>query len=70
MVRGDVQQAVDDQMARQRCRLCGREVPVARLLAHSKVCKISSRYEKVISRCDGELKELERKLQEGDAGCH
>ena len=44
----------------------GREVPVSRLVAHTKVCKISGRYQKVIANCDGELKELERSLANGE----
>lgn len=37
-----------------------------RLIAHTKVCKISGRYQQVIENCDGDLKELELSLAKGE----
>eukprot|EP00658_Telonema_sp_P-2_P026180 TRINITY_DN20566_c0_g1_i6.p1 TRINITY_DN20566_c0_g1~~TRINITY_DN20566_c0_g1_i6.p1 ORF type:complete len:361 (+),score=56.50 TRINITY_DN20566_c0_g1_i6:420-1502(+) len=63
----DTADAMQQGEARSGCRMCGREVPVARLIAHSKVCKISSRYQKVISKCDDELRGLESRLAHGQS---
>lgn len=63
----DAQIALQNQMPRSACRLCGREVPVARLVEHSKVCKISSRYQTVITKCDKDLGMLEQSLTKGES---